>query len=138
MHRSENVSQLDASLCESDTFPYNHGSSAILSHNASLPRSLHQCNNSRQLHRDHCIHSGSASQVSQRMHLSGSVSQFDSRFHELSTFSYNHGSDAILSHNESMQRSPHQCNISRDLNRNHYICNGSASQEHMRRSGSVS
>ena len=140
MHRSGSVSQFDSSLREYSTFPYDHGSSAILSHNASIPQSPHQYNNSRELHRDHCNHNGSASQVSQHMHRSGSVSQVDSRLRELCTFPYNHGARAILSLNESMQRSPHQCNNSHDLNRNHCIRNGSASQvsQHMHRSESVS
>ena len=119
MHRSGSVSQFGSRLRELSTFPYNHGSSASLSHNESMHRSPHQCNNSRDLNRNHCIRNGSASQVSQHMHRSGSVSQFDSILCELSTFANNHGSSAFLSRNGSMLRSPYQCNNSRDLDRDH-------------------
>ena len=90
-----------------------------LSCNEPMPRSLHQSNIFRDLHRDHYIRNGSASQVSRYMHRSWIVSQFDLSFRESSILPYNLGSSAVLARNESMVRSPYQCNNSRDLERNH-------------------
>ena len=52
MTRSGTVSQFDSSLCTSSTFPYNHGSSAVLTRNESTLRFPYQCNISRDLDLD--------------------------------------------------------------------------------------
>ena len=53
MPRSGSVSQFDSKLCESNTFPYNIGSSVVLSRNESTLRFLHQHIMSRDVDRDH-------------------------------------------------------------------------------------